>query len=234
MAPTVDPPAVRSTDLRNKREITRVFLSMASPRIIVVAVSVTVILRITLWDWSLGDVIVVVGVLLFTGPAEWVIHRFVLHCDPASLRAKKLGAGESHRKHHLDPPDIEHLVLSGADSVGFIVILAAFTAGWAVPLLVLTRSEVLLPALTALVVTYLGFANYEWTHLMVHTLYRPRTRLYRRLARNHRRHHYRNENYWMGVTSNLGDRLMRTLPRSKTDVPLSVTAKTLREEEPTT
>ena len=62
---------------------------------------------------------------------------------------------------------------------------------------------------------------------MVHTRYRPRTRLYRTLARRHRLHHFRNEHYWLGVTSNTGDRLLGTLPKHKTDVPLSETATTL-------
>ena len=61
----------------------------------------------------------------------------------------------------------------------------------------------------------------------MHTRYRPSSRLYARLARNHRLHHFRNERYWLGVTSNSGDRILRTLPRSKTDVPLSDTARTL-------
>jgi sterol desaturase/sphingolipid hydroxylase (fatty acid hydroxylase superfamily) len=66
--------------------------------------------------------------------------------------------------------------------------------------------------LTAITLAAIGLAHYEWTHLLVHTAYRPRTRYYARLDRNHRRHHYRNEHYWLGVTSNLGDRIMRTLP----------------------
>ena len=39
--------------------------------------------------------------------------------------------------------------------------------------------------------------------------------------RHHRLH-------WLGVTTNLGDRLLGTHPRAKTDVPLSATARTLR------
>jgi sterol desaturase/sphingolipid hydroxylase (fatty acid hydroxylase superfamily) len=69
--------------------------------------------------------------------------------------------------------------------------------------------------------------HYEWTHLLIHTAYRPRTRFYARLSRNHRRHHYRNEGYWLGVTSNLGDRLLGTLPAADERVPLSATARTL-------
>ena len=84
-----------------------------------------------------------------------------------------------------------------------------------------------LDGLTVRVLAYLSLAHYEWVHLMVHTRYRPKTRFYRRLATNHRLHHYRNEKYWLGVTSNLGDRLLGTYPAEKSDVPLSDTARTL-------
>ena len=73
----------------------------------------------------------------------------------------------------------------------------------------------------------LALGHYEWVHLIVHTRYRPKGRYYRRLARNHRLHHFRNENYWLGITSNSGDRLLNTLPKHTTDVPLSDTARTL-------
>ena len=46
------------------------------------------------------------------------------------------------------------------------------------------------------------------------------------LERAHRLHHYRNENYWMGVTNHLGDHVLGTFP-NKDDVPVSPTAKTL-------
>ena len=72
-----------------------------------------------------------------------------------------------------------------------------------------------------------GLTHYEWVHLLVHTRYRPTMRYYRRLARNHRLHHYRNEKYWLGVTSNTGDRIMGTYPRHAADVPLSDTARML-------
>lgn len=75
--------------------------------------------------------------------------------------------------------------------------------------------------------TVIGLAHYEWVHLLVHTRYRPKWPYYRGLARNHRRHHRRNEDYWLGVTSNTGDRLLRTLPRNPTDVRVSGTTRTL-------
>jgi sterol desaturase/sphingolipid hydroxylase (fatty acid hydroxylase superfamily) len=67
--------------------------------------------------------------------------------------------------------------------------------------------------------------NYEWVHFLIHTAYVPRTRFYRRLWRNHRLHHYKNEHYWYGVTMLSGDRLLQTLPIA--DVPRSETCRML-------
>jgi hypothetical protein len=53
---------------------------------------------------------------------------------------------------------------------------------------------------------------YDWTHFLIHTRYQPRTELYRRAWRNHRLHHYRNERYWLGVTSPIADVVLRTSP----------------------
>jgi hypothetical protein len=188
---------------------------------------VAVITRVLLGQWSYGDAMTIVGTLLLTGVVEWMIHLHLLHAPVESFVTRRLGSGVAHRKHHLDPPDLRWVLLDRTDAAVFMIMLAAFTAAWSLPLLWLTGSAITLPYLTALCAAYLGLANYEWTHLLAHSRYRPKTRLYGRLARNHRLHHYRNERYWLGVTSNLGDRMLGTLPRSKTDVPLSDTARTL-------
>lgn len=68
---------------------------------------------------------------------------------------------------------------------------------------------------------------YEWTHHLVHTDYRPRTRLYRAIRRNHRLHHFKNEHYWFTVTtSGTADRLLGTYPELA-EVPTSPTARSL-------
>jgi sterol desaturase/sphingolipid hydroxylase (fatty acid hydroxylase superfamily) len=57
--------------------------------------------------------------------------------------------------------------------------------------------------------------NYEWVHYLVHSDYRPRTRAFRAVWRNHRLHHYKNEHYWFTVTtSGTADRLFGTYPDS--------------------
>ena len=71
----------------------------------------------------------------------------------------------------------------------------------------------------------LALAHYEWVHLLVHSKYRPTSRYYAHLDRNHRLHHFRNERYWLGVTVDVGDRLARTLPVDRDAVPMSDTVR---------
>ena len=68
--------------------------------------------------------------------------------------------------------------------------------------------------LTAVAAAAVALSHYEWSHFLFHTAYRPRTNRYRRLKANHRRHHWRDEHAWLGITSNLADRTLRTLPSS--------------------
>jgi hypothetical protein len=49
---------------------------------------------------------------------------------------------------------------------------------------------------------------------------------YQRRVREHRYHHFRNENYWWGVSMGLGDRLLGTAPQV-TETPRSGTTSTL-------
>lgn len=188
--------------------------------------------RLVVGDWSWGDVVVLVSTIGLTGFFEWCVHLFLLHAPTDSLRMTKLGTGVGHRQHHQDPAAMGTLLLRASDAAIFSALFALFTALWVVPLMFLTGlfadgQGLLGPYLTGYLLAIVGLLHYEWTHLLVHTKYRPKSRYYKRLARNHRLHHYRNEHYWLGVTSNLGDRVLRTLPADKSDVPLSDTARTL-------
>jgi hypothetical protein len=100
------------------------------------------------------------------------------------------------------------LVLAGA-----VALLATGEVPWA-------------PLASALVTGYVLVFAYEWTHFLIHTAYRPRSEVYRSIWRNHRLHHFKNENYWHGVTQNVSDRVLGTNPDHR-DVRRSKTARTL-------
>lgn len=223
---------VRSDELRTKRQIGRTFIAQGSPRVIVALIAVAAIARFWIGRWGWVDGAILAITLVATGIVEWVLHLHLLHASESAWTSRRLGTGSGHRRHHLDPPDLEWLLLSRTDAIVFAILIAVASALWAVPTMWVLGSQVagvgvLAPTLTAILCAYLALGHYEWTHLLEHSRYRPRTRYYRRLVRNHRLHHFRNENYWLGITSNLGDRLLRTYPASKVDVPLSETARTL-------
>ncbi|MGI9607562.1 MAG: sterol desaturase family protein [Acidimicrobiales bacterium] len=217
----------RSDSLRTRRDIARTYLRHPSPQVMLVAVFVAIVVRSLVGGWGRGDVIVAAVTLPLIGVIEWVLHLRLLHAPEDSRRMTRFGTGSGHREHHLDPLNVGWILLAGQDAAIFALLIAGWTAVWSLPILALAGGALLGPYLTALALAYLSLAHYEWVHLMVHTRYRPKTRFYRRLAANHRLHHYRNENYWLGVTSNLGDRILRTYPADKSDVPLSDTARTL-------
>ncbi len=186
---------------------------------------VTVRLVVGAWSWwDLAAVGIVIALTPFT---EWFIHLFVLHAEPFTVRGATIDTGSGHRQHHLDPSRIENVLLRGIDAAIFQPMIAGLVLGITLPVLWLADAPLLAPALTALVVALAKLLEYEWDHFIFHTAYRPRTPYYARLKRNHHLHHWRNERYWLGVTVNFGDRILHTYPKSKSDVPLSPTARTL-------
>jgi sterol desaturase/sphingolipid hydroxylase (fatty acid hydroxylase superfamily) len=80
--------------------------------------------------------------------------------------------------------------------------------------------------LTLMMVSCVLVATYEWCHFLIHTPYRPRSRYYRNIWRSHRLHHFKNENFWFGVSSDAADRVLGTSP-DQVRVPKSETVRTL-------
>jgi hypothetical protein len=150
---------------------------------------------------------------------EWAIHVGILHWRPRRLGPWTLDfrVPKKHRAHHADPFDLE------------LVFIPVHSFVYTLPLLLglcLVLAPTLPLALTSLA-SYLALAlHYEWIHFLVHTRVWPRTRVYQRLWRNHRLHHFKNEHYWYGVTRLGGDRLLGTGP-APTAVETSPTARRL-------
>ena len=201
----------RSADLRTAAGV---FARQRSPRLLAAGLSGTVAARLLWDDWSPAD-LAVAGALVAAQPfTEWVIHRYVLHVRPRGpvTRALDAAAGWSHRKHHEDPQDLRFQFIHPRAVVVGMVLEGALAA---------TGPRAATGAVTAAALTL----TYEWVHYLIHTDVPPRSVLYRRLHRNHRLHHFRNERYWLGVTGLLGDRVLATRP-AKLDVPVSETART--------
>jgi len=185
-----------------------------SPQLLVGELALWVVIRLLWGDVNWIDAAILGGIVLTQPFTEWLIHVYVLHVRPRGRVSRLLdwGAGRSHRLHHKDPGDLSwqfihpHAVLGGMAINVVLVAANPHTATYALGATAMTLA-------------------YEWTHFLIHTDVRPRNPLYRTLWRHHRLHHFRNENYWYGVTGRLGDRVLGTLP-GKNDVPVSPTART--------
>ena len=230
MAPADDGPDVslRADLVRTKRDAVSLALRRRSVLLLLVATASIVAARAVAaaagGRATLGvhDVAVVAVTFALAGPVEWLVHRGLLHADPTSWRATTLRTGQGHARHHDDPGDVRWAMLRTSDVVVFVTALGAFSALWVGTVASLvstvssaTVSSMIGPGLTAWAAACVALVHYEWTHLLVHTRVRLRTPVYRRLARHHRMHHHRDATKWLGVTTNTGDRLFSTLPRSR-------------------
>ncbi len=207
----------------------REFARKRSPWMILAAIAGTVVWRVTLGPPTWQDAVAIAASVVIYPFGEWAIHVYLLHMKPITIRGRRIDppAARSHRAHHGEPTDLSMILLEPKEvgellflavpvSVGLIG-LAFYLIGGSVPLAALV---------TAALVDYVLIFGYEWTHFLIHTAYRPRSRFYRAAWRNHRLHHFKNEHFWHGVTNNVSDRVLGTNPEQR-DVPRSRTARTL-------
>ena len=166
-------------------------------------VSANLGLRLGLGPPGWRDAAVGLGILLLWPVQEWALHAFVLHQPARRIFGYRIEFEQArlHRAHHLDPMNLEILFIPLRTYVYGIPAVAG---------LAFVLSPDLATAATASLVYFALALRYEWIHFLVHTHYAPRTRAYRRLWRNHRLHHFRNERRWLGVSMLAGDRLFGT------------------------
>jgi hypothetical protein len=209
----------------------RSFVRRPSPPLLGAAIVAALTLRLALGNWDWRDVVVAVGVIAGTPVVEWAIHVYLLHAKPIRVGRFQhdLIAAREHRAHHMAPAELDG-VLIPTYAVAIFLPLIAFTV-WALsfPIHAVLGGDRLAHAATGLLISYVILGAYEWCHFLIHTAYRPRRGYYRSIWRGHRLHHYKNEHYWFGVTSTVGDRILRTAPE-QSDVPKSKTARTLGAE----
>jgi len=122
-----------------------------------------------------------------------------------------------HYDHHAKPNDLHLLFLPvwySIPNLGVLALIAYLS----------TRS---LPLTLAFASGLVGMLLvYEWKHYVAHVQLKPRTRFGKWMKKTHLLHHFKNENYWYGVSNPLGDIVFGTLKDEK-DVPTSKTAKDL-------
>ena len=203
----------------------RFFWGHANARLMTAALLVAIIARGLLGDWSVWDLVVVVGLIAAEPFVEWVIHVVVLHWKPRNIFGKNIDPliSRKHRAHHRDPRKVEWI---------FVPIQVLVTAVPVILVLYLLFFPTLRLGVTASATGLAILLTYEWTHYLIHSRYQPRTRFYRYIWRAHRLHHYKNEKYWFGVTVHAADHVLGTFP-DKDEVETSDTCRTLGVEPST-
>jgi hypothetical protein len=215
-------------DLTSLRACWKEFMKHFSPRVVLAAFAVALAVRVAVGEWSWRELLVPVVIVAEQPFVEWLIHKYLLHLPPFKLfgRRIELYGSIQHRRHHRHPSDLDRVLLKPIEVLSFTVQIAI-----TVPLVVwaavaLFGGHLLTLSITAVMLSYLGLLRYEWSHFLIHTPYVPKSNWYRTIWRNHRLHHFKHERYWLGVSSNFGDRILGTNPDQRT-IPRSPTARTL-------
>lgn len=219
----VQPVRERAQHPESLLEVMPVFFRHFSPVALAAVMLASWCARLAVGNWTWRDALVA-GVIASLWPfQEWLLHVHVLHFRPREIlgRHVDLFAGKKHRTHHRNPHNLDILFIPNRVIVGGAILF---------PCLFILALPDLPLALTAIAVYFTFALNYEWSHFLIHTPYRPRGRRFRRIWEHHRQHHFRNENYWFGVSMTLADRILGTDP-ARQDVPLSKTCYTLGEED---
>src|SRR3954447_15501158 len=200
------------------------FRRKRAPLMMAVFIAVVVAGRVAIGGLSWRDLVAAAFLTVVYPFGEWAIHVHLLHLKPFRFRGRRveLPTAAAHREHHEQPERLDLINFSPREALA--ILLLAVPAAVA-PLAFLLPVGALA---TALLTGYVLVGLYEWTHFLIHTAHRPRSRYYRSIWRTHRLHHFKNEHYWHGITSTVADRVIGTFPDQR-EVPKSRTARTLRD-----
>ncbi len=207
----------------------REFFRRESPWVIGGGIVVLAVLRAALGDLTWRDGVAAAAMLGVYPFGEWAIHVYLLHAKPIRLRGREIEtvAARAHRAHHREPTDLDMVLLYWWQAAFLMLVAVPLTVGLVALIVTLLAGSVPLgPMVSGAFAGFCMVFVYEWTHFLIHTAYRPRTRAYKAIWRNHRLHHFKNEHFWHGITNNLSDRVLGTNPEAR-EVAKSETARTL-------
>lgn len=207
----------------------REFARKRSPWILLAGIATLGALRAAAGDFGWRDVAAVAVAVAVYPFGEWAIHVYLLHMRPVRFlgREREAAPARAHRAHHEAPDDLSMILLAPLEAAALLLLAVPAVVGGLALLAGLVAGPLPLGAIwSAALAEYVAIFAYEWTHFLIHTAYVPQSRRFRSIWRSHRLHHFKNENYWHGITQNVSDRLLGTFP-DQGDVPRSGTARTL-------
>jgi hypothetical protein len=221
---------LHSREIKTVGEARRELLRKRSPKIMAGVFAAELAARALLGPLSWRDALAI-AILVAAYPfGEWAIHIHLLHLKPFRFRGRRveLATAKAHRQHHEAPNRLDMVSLDAVEIALLLLVAVPVVLGvgalgtWALS----GDAPGAGPFVTGMLTGTVLVAIYEWTHFLIHTSYRPRSRLYRAIWRGHRLHHFKNEHYWHGITTTIADRVFHTAPDQR-DVPRSRTARSL-------
>ena len=197
-----------------------VFFAFFTPRALALGAAALWIGRLAtraLPTWR--ELALVASIPVFWSLQEWAMHRWLLHARPRTLGGVRVDPefARRHRAHHRAPDRLQLIFLPPA--IFWLGYPATCALAWA-----LTPDRPHALTLAASYVT-MGLC-YEWTHYLTHTRWRPRSRYFRRVQRNHLRHHFKHEHSWYAFVWPYWDSWLGTDPDPRS-IATSETARDL-------
>jgi hypothetical protein len=200
----------------------KLFCSFFWEQMLLAGVVISCAIRLYFGQWHWADLLIALLILAVFPFQEYFIHMFFLHRPPFKIfgQQRESLAALVHRVHHRDPWHMERAINPPVAVVMYAVGLPILFFPF------LPRPQ----AMTGVAGSWVALFVYEWIHLLIHTSHAPKNWLYKRIWRNHRLHHFKNEHYWYNVSTYGIDLLFHTAPASS-EVPTSPTCLTLDEGE---
>src|SRR3954462_11435169 len=208
-------PARTGSEVKTIGHAWREFRAKRAPWLIAAAIVLALAVRLALGGLSWRDLVAAAFLAVVYPFGEWAIHVHLLHLKPFRWRGRRveLPTAAAHRVHHEAPERLDLINFSPSEALAILLLAVPVAVA---PLAIVFGAG---PLVTALLTGYALVGLYEWTHFLIHTAVRPRSRYYRSIWRNHRLHHFKNEHYWHGITNTVSDRVLGTHPEAGARAP---------------
>jgi len=224
--------ALQGSDIRTLGAAWREFRAKRAPWLIAAAIVAAFAGRAALGAPTWRDAAAVAFMIVVYPFGEWAIHVHLLHQRPFRVRGRRVDliSARAHRQHHEQPHRLDLINFSPLEVLAILLLAVPAAVGIGAGLTAAVFGVAPPGPLVSMLLTgYVLVGIYEWTHFLIHTAHRPRSRYYRSIWRNHRLHHFKNEHYWHGITNTVGDRVFGTL-RDQRDVRRSRTVRALHSD----
>ncbi|MFD4705182.1 sterol desaturase family protein [Gottfriedia sp. NPDC058432] len=162
--------------------------------------------------------IFIIGIIFFMF-SEYVTHRFIFHIKAPKNKLFLKFMKRIHYDHHTYPDDLKLLFLPiwySIPNLGSLCIIYFLISRNLIQTIAFGSGLVLM------------LLVYEWKHYVAHRPIKPITKVGRQIKKLHILHHFKNENFWYGVSTPIFDGIFGTLKDEK-EVVTSNTAKALEE-----